>query len=42
MMTLTEAVQQLINLIRIHGDIDIRIQVARYEPDSPNDFELLL
>lgn len=41
-MTITEAILELIRLLRIHGDIDIRIQVARYHPDSDQDFQLLL
>ena len=41
-MIITQAILELVRLIRIHGDIDIRIQVARYDPDSEKDFELLL
>lgn len=47
-MTITEAIKQLTILLMEHGDIDIRIQVARYNPlkpigDNPgDDFEILI
>lgn len=47
-MTISEAIRKLIALLVQHGDIDIRIQVARYNPlrpigDQPgDDFEILL
>lgn len=41
-MDIITAIRVLQDLLAQHGNIEIRIQVATYKPDDPNDFEILL